>query len=74
MLGKGGIVKDPAAHRFAIERVMTCAVESGLSVMGLIASPIKGGDGNREFLIHLKKRDGASNTVDINTVRRVTGG
>ena len=74
MLGKGGIVKDPAAHRFAIERVMTCAVETGLTVAGLIASPIKGGDGNREFLVYLKKCDGASNTVDCNTVRSVTGG
>ncbi len=50
MLGKGGIVKDPAAHLAAITRVYDCAVSCGFSLFGLILSPIKGGDGNREFL------------------------
>ena len=50
MLGKGGIVKDPAAHLSAITRVYDCAVSCGFSLSGLILSPIQGGDGNREFL------------------------
>jgi len=53
MLGKGGIVKDRAAHEAAILRVMDCAESVGLLPCGLISSPIKGGDGNREFLIYL---------------------
>lgn len=52
-IGKGGIVRDPAAHRMAIERVAECARGLGMQVAGLIPSPIKGGDGNREFLIRL---------------------
>ncbi len=52
-IGKGGIVRDPRAHRLAVERVTVCAESLGLCVAGLIPSPILGGDGNREFLIHL---------------------
>ena len=51
MLGKGGIVKDPKAHRIAVERVMQGGILSGLTPVGLIPSPVTGGDGNREFLI-----------------------
>jgi 23S rRNA (cytidine1920-2'-O)/16S rRNA (cytidine1409-2'-O)-methyltransferase len=51
MLGKGGIVKDPKAHRMAVERVLESAAACGLIPVGLIPSPIKGGDGNREFLV-----------------------
>ena len=55
MLGKGGIVKDPAAHRFAVERVMEGGRAFGLCPVGLIPSPVMGGDGNREFLICFAK-------------------
>ena len=53
MIGKGGIVKDSASHRYAIERVCDCARSVGLIPTGLIPSPVMGGDGNREFLIRL---------------------
>ena len=53
-VGKGGIVRDPAVHEKAIEGVRQTAREMGLIVSGLCDSPIKGADGNREFLIHLK--------------------
>lgn len=53
MIGKGGIVRSSAAHRFAVERVVNAAREVGLRPANLIPSPIAGGDGNREFLLHL---------------------
>lgn len=53
MIGKGGIVRDKAAHADAIKRVCTCAMSVGLRPVALISSPIEGGDGNREFLLHL---------------------
>ena len=74
MLGKGGIVKDPAAHRFAIDRVLASGREHGLCPAGLISSPIKGGDGNREFLVHFKKGDGVRDSVDLAYIRRIVGG
>lgn len=52
-IGKGGIVRDPRAHRMAVERIVGCAEAEGLAAVGLIPSPILGGDGNREFLVHL---------------------
>ena len=54
-VGKGGIVKDDKARRAALERVVECALEHGLHKQGLIESPIRGGDGNLEYLAYFKK-------------------
>ncbi len=51
-VGKGGIVRDPAAHRLAIDRVRTCVQEIGATSIEVIDSPITGAEGNREFLLH----------------------
>jgi 23S rRNA (cytidine1920-2'-O)/16S rRNA (cytidine1409-2'-O)-methyltransferase len=53
-VGKGGIVRDPAAHGRAVQGVRQVALELGLTVVGLCDSPITGADGNREFLILLE--------------------
>ena len=74
MLGKGGIVKDAAAHRYAIERVLESGRGLGLCPIGLIASPIEGGDGNREFLVHFVKDNTNAPTVDTSTIARVIKG
>src|SRR2546423_2859240 len=49
-VGKGGIVKDPAQHQRVIVEVNAAAESLGLSVRGVIESPIHGMDGNVEFL------------------------
>jgi len=55
--GKGrtdrGVVRDPAVHREVLERITEHARSIGLGTRDVIASPITGQDGNREFLIHL---------------------
>jgi 23S rRNA (cytidine1920-2'-O)/16S rRNA (cytidine1409-2'-O)-methyltransferase len=48
---KGGIVRDPTGHRFACERVSAAMGAAGFTV-DLRESPILGGEGNREFLLH----------------------
>jgi 23S rRNA (cytidine1920-2'-O)/16S rRNA (cytidine1409-2'-O)-methyltransferase len=53
-VGKGGIVRDPAAHRFAVERVTECVKETGGKTEEAIDSPITGTEGNREFLLHAR--------------------
>jgi len=53
-VGKGGIVRDPAAHEKVIGDVRQSAQDLGLTVSGLCQSPITGADGNREFLILLQ--------------------
>ena len=57
MIGKGGIVRDAEAHLGAIKRVCACAESVGLVPVALIPSPIEGGDGNREFLLHLVRQN-----------------
>jgi len=49
-VGKGGIVKDPVQHQRVIAEVNAAAELLGLTVSGVIESPIKGSDGNVEFL------------------------
>jgi len=53
-VGKGGVVRDPAAHRQAIEGVIGAAQGLGLAAAGLIASPITGPAGNHEYLLWLQ--------------------
>jgi 23S rRNA (cytidine1920-2'-O)/16S rRNA (cytidine1409-2'-O)-methyltransferase len=50
-VGKGGIVRDPAAHQLAIERVAECFRTVGWVVVETIPSPITGSEGNQEFLL-----------------------
>lgn len=54
-VGKKGVVKDPAIHEEVINSVMDHARELGLSVKGLSFSPIRGPEGNIEYLLYLKK-------------------
>jgi 23S rRNA (cytidine1920-2'-O)/16S rRNA (cytidine1409-2'-O)-methyltransferase len=54
-VGRGGIVKDPLLHETAVARVRDhCVVTLGLEWIGVIESPIKGGEGNTEFLACLR--------------------
>jgi 23S rRNA (cytidine1920-2'-O)/16S rRNA (cytidine1409-2'-O)-methyltransferase len=53
-VGKGGIVHDPSAHQFAIERVRKAVHQLGASDSELADSPIAGTKGNREFLLYTR--------------------
>jgi len=50
-VGKGGIVRDPALHREVLERISSFVRSHGWGLSGLCASPVRGADGNREFLM-----------------------
>lgn len=54
-IGKGGIVKDPAHYVQVQERICAAYKEAGLKVEHYFASPIEGGDGNREFFVHARR-------------------
>ena len=62
-VGKHGIVHDHEVHKQVIEHTMQKALDIGFNVLGVDYSPIKGGKGNIEFLIHLQKdeADGGHN-------------
>jgi 23S rRNA (cytidine1920-2'-O)/16S rRNA (cytidine1409-2'-O)-methyltransferase len=53
-VGKGGVVRDPAAHCDAIAGVVAAAQALGLRASGLVASPITGPAGNHEYLLWLQ--------------------
>ena len=52
LVGKGGIVRDESAQRAAVARVEAALAELGCAHAEWIESPILGGEGNREFLLH----------------------
>ena len=54
-VGKGGIVRDPEQHKRVIEEVNSAAKELGLRVRNVIESPLRGADGNVEFLALYQK-------------------
>ena len=54
-VGKGGIVRDPAAHQQAVERVSNAMAQTGWDVAGSIPSPITGAEGNQEFLLYARR-------------------
>lgn len=54
-VGKKGVVRDIAVHKEVIEKIAAYAEEQGLGILGLSFSPIKGPEGNIEYLIYLDK-------------------
>jgi len=56
-IGKGGIVRDPALHQEAIDRVTAAATEIGLAVMGVKPSRLAGAQGNQEFFLHALRHE-----------------
>ncbi|UOR13881.1 TlyA family RNA methyltransferase [Halobacillus amylolyticus] len=71
-VGKKGIVKDPAIHKQVIEQILTFSTDLGFIVKNLTYSPITGGDGNIEFLVHLywsgEKEGKREPDVEMNTI------
>ncbi len=53
-MGKGGVIKQPVVHARVLGRFITWMVEHGFRLGGLVASPITGASGNREFFILLE--------------------
>ncbi|MBE6182959.1 MAG: TlyA family RNA methyltransferase [Bacillus sp. (in: Bacteria)] len=72
-VGKKGIVRDKKVHKQVIEKIIQLAVEENYIVENLSYSPITGGEGNIEFLIHLKwtGAEQGENKLNIATVEDV---
>jgi 23S rRNA (cytidine1920-2'-O)/16S rRNA (cytidine1409-2'-O)-methyltransferase len=56
-VGRGGIVRDPALHRRAVDHVRAAAVSAGLSFLGDRPSHLPGAEGNLEFFLLARKPD-----------------
>lgn len=66
-VGKNGVVRDPKIHASVISGIIDFAAENGFSVIGLDFSPVKGPEGNIEYLLYIQKSDEPEVTVDIDT-------
>lgn len=73
-VGKKGVVRDKSVHEDVIRMVLEYAVSIGLDVLGLDYSPIKGPEGNIEYLAHLQKTTKETGDIadDINILSVVT--
>lgn len=67
-VGKRGVVKNPKIHRDVIAEVFGFTEALGFAVKGLTFSPIKGPNGNIEYLMYIEKNGGESDAIDIAAV------
>lgn len=56
-VGKKGVVRDPEVHKEVIEEVVNFAQNTGFEILGLDFSPIRGPEGNIEYLMYAKKKN-----------------
>ena len=67
-VGKKGVVRDPAIHKEVLDDFVALAKELNFRILGLTFSPVKGPEGNIEFLAHLSLDDVAGiqpDTADV---------
>ena len=64
-VGKKGVVRDSGVHCQVIRSILDFAPQIGLSVMGLDYSPIKGPEGNIEYICHMKNGCYESASIDV---------
>lgn len=67
-VGKKGVVRDEAVHRQVVEDILSFAPTAGLTVMGLDFSPIKGPEGNIEYICHMKNGEYDAPDIDVAAV------
>ena len=62
-VGKNGVVREPEIHREVIHKIIDFADSIGFAVLNLDYSPIKGPEGNIEYLVHLQKQEEPSDEI-----------
>lgn len=70
-VGKKGVVRDKAVHEEVIEKIRSFALENGFSVLGLTFSPVKGPEGNIEYLIYLERSEAPSQGEQVPSAQQV---
>ena len=69
-VGKKGVVRDKKVHQEVCEKIIDFALSNGFSVLNLEYSPIKGPEGNIEYLVYIQKTDNPQKekSVDVDAV------
>ncbi|MBR3908993.1 MAG: TlyA family RNA methyltransferase [Clostridia bacterium] len=70
-VGKKGVVRDKNVHIAVIEKIVSLISENNFSLLGLDFSPVKGPEGNIEYLCHIEKSDNPQNLCEINAAQVV---
>jgi 23S rRNA (cytidine1920-2'-O)/16S rRNA (cytidine1409-2'-O)-methyltransferase len=70
---RGGVVRDPAVHADVLRRAARGLAQAGLPVIDAVPSPILGHDGNREFLLHLRRSGTSRNPEWVASLAGATG-
>ena len=74
-VGKKGVVRDRKVHEEVIETVTAMTVQTGFSILGLDYSPIRGPEGNIEYLMYIRKpaegEEASSGPVSTETIQRL---
>ncbi len=70
-VGKKGVVRDKTVHEEVIEKIRSFALENGFSVLGLTFSPVKGPEGNIEYLIYLERSEAPSQGEQVPSAQQV---
>ena len=68
-VGKKGVVREKSVHREVIEMVIQFVLANGFCVLNLDYSPVKGPEGNIEYLLHIRKE--TPNQYDMECIREV---
>lgn len=70
-VGKKGVVTDVGVHAEVVEKIMRFAAETGFCILGLDYSPIKGPEGNIEYLLYMLKETGKEQTAPLAWIEKV---
>lgn len=70
-VGKKGVVREPKVHKEVIEKIVNYALDNNLRILNIEFSPIKGPEGNIEYLIYLKKSKDKQEDFDFNIIDEV---
>ena len=70
-VGKKGVVRDINTHKDVVESIVNFAFETGFSVLGLDFSPIRGPEGNIEYLVYLSKENEKQLLIDNSIIDEI---
>ena len=73
-VGKKGVVRDPAVHLEVLENFLVHAKENNFTVLGITFSPIRGPEGNIEYLGYLRKSDEPDGVFDLPSIVNASHG
>lgn len=72
-VGKKGVVKDPLTHKEVISGIVNFLIEQKLNILNLDFSPIRGPEGNIEYLVYFTKDTSVDTSFDFSNIDKIVG-